>query len=486
MNRRGSIARPLALLALVASAWTAPAGVGGGGIAMPGAPDRPRPAAPEPATPATPATPFAPAAPRSSGPVAAGPVRLLLQLQDGSMLGGAPAEAGPVFDSTLGTVQPAWADVAELVLSDASGGDTIRLRSGDQARGDLRSTLIGVTSVLGRARISTTRIRRVDVGSASAAGGLPSGPRDGLVLYYAFDSDERERITDLSGRENHGRLIGSARFVRLGRIGGAFEFTGGNRIVQQGFYARHFATRHTGTFAFWVNQSDPGSQPQAMVANSTGSEHFEIRRDGGLRWEHGHQDLRTDGGLVRPGEWHHIAGVLDLNGTCQLYVDGQPAAQGHLGAIYQGAARDLELGVYNDQSEFNYHGLMDELRIYDRALDSSEVRDLCTVRPAPAAGAAPAAAAPLRIEASLKDSTVVKGTASWTTLPLRSASFGSIELPWRRVVEVRAGADGAEVLLDSGDLFKGELAFQRALLDSSLGRVALTPETIQRLRVLRE
>ena len=475
--------RRLAALLFLAAACAARAGVGGGGMVMPGAPERPRPASPEPA-PTT--TSPAPAAARPAAPMAPDATRIVLQLRDGSVLGGAPAEAGPVFDSSLGTVQPAWPEVAELVLSDTPGGDTIRLRSGDQARGDLRSTLIGVTSVLGRARIATTRIRRVDVGAASA--GAAAGPRDGLVLYYPFDTDERERITDLSGAENHGRLIGSPRFVRLGRIGGAFEFTGGNRIVQQGFYARHFASRRTGTFAFWLNQVDPGAQPQAMVANSTGSEHFELRRDGGVRWEHGHQDIRTDAGLVRPGEWHHIAGVLDLNGTCVLYVDGQPAARGQLGSINPGAARDLELGVYNDQSEYNFHGLLDELRIYDRALSASEVRDLCAVRPPAAAGARPAAAGPLRIEASLKDSTVVRGTATWTTLPLRSASFGSIELPWNRVLEVRVGAgpDEVEVSLDSGDLFKGALAFQRAMLDSSLGRVTLSPENLRRLRVLRD
>lgn len=479
MNKPGGYTRLLAALLLASSPLAVPTlgAVGGGGFAMPGAPPQPAPAAP----------PAAPGAGRTSSgtitPLGAGPatIRLTFTMNDGTRFGGTPAESGPIFDSALGQVQPTWRDVAFLELSDAPGGDQLRLRNGDQARGDLRSTLIGVTSVLGRARVSTTKIRRVDVGS----GAIAPAVRKGLLLYYSFDQEEREQITDQSGRENHARMIGGARFVRPGKVGGAYEFTGANRIEHADFYQRHFTRRRQGTFAFWLMPKESGHSEQFVLANSGVSEHFGLTREGGIRWEHGHLDMSTRPGVCQAGDWHHIAGVLDLDGESTLYLDGKPVARGRLGPISLGGALDLQIGaVERMPSASSFRGWVDEVRIYEVALGEQDIRDLATIR---APTASPTAAGPLTLAAELADQTRVRGTAAWTVLPLRGTIFGDLELPWSRVVEVTNHAmAGAEVTLDSGDTFRGTLGFQKATLDSSLGRVTLTTENLKSLRVLRD
>lgn len=476
------------LLAAIWGAGTAvEAAVGGGGFAMPGGPTAPT-------LPG--ATPTAQPAVAAGGNPAAPWLRL--ELTDGTLLGGAPAEAGPVFDSSLGTVQPAWKDVDSLQLTDAPGGDAIRLRSGDLARGDLRTTLIGVTSVIGRARIATTKIKSVTVG---AAGGAAPEIVDGLVLYMPFDADERNRVADRSPAGNDGRLV-AGRIIRPGRIGGALECDGAQTQVQIMPSASISPQRLT--LAIWCKTKREISRTQHMLL---------VRQPHGMAGgyalgfepdENGDSVLtfkvmtrmRSPGYYYcrfrerfQSGAWYHVAATYDGKRQ-RLYVNGELKASNPVDLEITYDPIQLHIGAQRDVQPTGYwDGWLDEARVYNRALDESEIRRLALMGggPVATASAAPAGATPLRLEVRLNDETVVRGTAAWTLLPLTSATLGKLELPWARVAEVSQHAmQGATVTLDSGDILTGELGFQKATLDSSLGRVTVLRENLKTLRVLRE
>jgi len=90
-------------------------------------------------------------------------------------------------------------------------------------------------------------------------------------------------------------------------------------------------------------------------------------------------------------EWHHLAGVYDASaGRLALYVDGtEVAAQPVSGSLQPAAARDFVIGLNRDpvwnvggsemhaeafaQSVFGIEGLIDEVRLYDRAISATEV-----------------------------------------------------------------------------------------------------------------
>ena len=449
-----------------------------------------------PATPALPGVqPAAPAAGAGANPAAAW---LRLELEDGTVLGGAPVETGPVFDSSLGTVQPTWKDVESLQLNDAPGGDTIRLRSGDQARGDLRTTLIGVTSVIGRARIATTKIKQVTTGGA---GGAAPEIEDGLVLYLPFDADERTRVADRSPAGNDGRLV-AGRTVRPGRVGGALECDGAQTQVV--ILPSASISPQRLTLAIWCKPAREISRTQHMLI---------VRQPHGMAGGYAlgfEPDENGDSLLTfkvmtrmrspgynycrfrerfQSGAWYHVAATYDGKRQ-RLYVNGELKASNPVDVEITYDQIQLHIGAQRDAQPTGYwDGLLDEVRIYQRALEESEIRRLALAGggSATASGAAPAGGAPLRLEVRMNDETVVRGTAAWTILPLTSLTLGKLELPWARVAEVRQHAmQGATVTLDSGDVLTGELGFQKATLDSSLGRVTVLRENLKTLRVLRE
>jgi hypothetical protein len=84
--------------------------------------------------------------------------------------------------------------------------------------------------------------------------------------------------------------------------------------------------------------------------------------------------------LPMAGAWHHLAGTYD-GASVKLYVDGQlvAAEYGTTGAI-RTTADDLFIGSRGPGTAFSagdyFHGVLDEVAIYNRALNATEVGSL--------------------------------------------------------------------------------------------------------------
>jgi hypothetical protein len=85
------------------------------------------------------------------------------------------------------------------------------------------------------------------------------------------------------------------------------------------------------------------------------------------------------------GEWHYIAYTYDQK-THKLYVDGAMKASSTVGTM-AGQYRMLELGRWYggyptpgaSPNQF-FQGSVDDVRVYNRALEESEVRDLVRIK----------------------------------------------------------------------------------------------------------
>jgi outer membrane protein assembly factor BamB len=82
------------------------------------------------------------------------------------------------------------------------------------------------------------------------------------------------------------------------------------------------------------------------------------------------------------GKWAHLAGVLTSGKELQIYVDGNLAASTAVaGLIAADPQEAMEIGADEEstvgdyESPFGFNGLIDELRVYHRALGSTEIKN---------------------------------------------------------------------------------------------------------------
>jgi hypothetical protein len=87
---------------------------------------------------------------------------------------------------------------------------------------------------------------------------------------------------------------------------------------------------------------------------------------------------------IADNQWHHIAAVLNSDETptvdeIQIYVDGQlqAAAANNTQHINTSDSERVYLGVLDTGTLQNYfRGLLDDVRIYNRALTAEEIAAL--------------------------------------------------------------------------------------------------------------
>lgn len=80
---------------------------------------------------------------------------------------------------------------------------------------------------------------------------------------------------------------------------------------------------------------------------------------------------------ISTGVWHHVAAVYD-GATIKVYLDG--ALDGSVSTVFSptNGAASLKLGARGDDANTRLNGLIDEVKIFNRALSGSEIQTLAT------------------------------------------------------------------------------------------------------------
>jgi len=82
------------------------------------------------------------------------------------------------------------------------------------------------------------------------------------------------------------------------------------------------------------------------------------------------------------GEWHHFAFVLNaVSGWSEIYLDGQSLGTGFLTFNGPISAEPLRIGQIVGAGDQSFEGVLDEIRIYDRALTPQEIGELAKLPP---------------------------------------------------------------------------------------------------------
>jgi hypothetical protein len=199
----------------------------------------------------------------------------------------------------------------------------------------------------------------------------------GLVGYWSFDEGNGTTAYDASGYANSGTLAGGTQWT-TGKVGSGLSFDGVDDYVGVGNVAS-LDTLQQYTFEAWVNIPVVTSGNDRLMDKGTGNILYVWGVDGTIhayRTRAGGEMIYGTNEVVSAGKWHHIVWVLSSTGDtpCVIYLDGLPCtysvATPASGAFNSDSASDFILGGF----AYRFSGLMDEVRIYNRALSAEEVR----------------------------------------------------------------------------------------------------------------
>jgi hypothetical protein len=184
-------------------------------------------------------------------------------------------------------------------------------------------------------------------------------------------------LLDSSGNNYHGTPTGTT--STEGIIGRARSFNGSTDYIQITQGSSLLPTNIT--VSMWIYPTSWTHQTHtALITSRTTTNNglmFFILSQGNLHfdWGNGSSSNRWNTGYQPPlNEWTHITFSRDSNGR-YLFVNGllensTPSAGGH-----PPADTFLRLGSDAMSNQYNYQGIIDDVRIYDQALSQSEIME---------------------------------------------------------------------------------------------------------------
>ncbi len=204
----------------------------------------------------------------------------------------------------------------------------------------------------------------------------------GLVGYWKmneyFWNGTAGEVIDSSGNNNHGTAKNGANTVASGKIGRCGYFDGNNDYVDVGSVSSLDVNKVTVMAWVNVNLYHGGKILCKSPQNSTNIDFvFSIGTDAKAYFRH--YDGSSWHGVgsndrMYSDHWYHIAGTFD--GTSwKIYIDGEVnGVTNDEVALSTGGA--LEIGRYYHSTPRQYFdGLIDEVKIYNRALSGEEIKE---------------------------------------------------------------------------------------------------------------
>lgn len=218
--------------------------------------------------------------------------------------------------------------------------------------------------------------------------------KEGLVAYYPFNGN----TNDASGNNLNGTAFGSINYStdRKSQAGKALELTAGNNFVNVAddpklhlksamtIYLEFYPTSLTPAALVSRRNLNAGYQAFLFKMYDKRPMNFDVIRkdkcsESNLLSDWSFCESSADANIL-VNAWNYAAAVFD--GTSQkIYLNGklignQSIDFGEMGACSPG---DLRIGQWWNSDPFLFKGKIDEVRIYDRALTSTEIDRINTL-----------------------------------------------------------------------------------------------------------
>lgn len=217
---------------------------------------------------------------------------------------------------------------------------------------------------------------------AGAAAPVRGSVEDGLVVCFKLDDNDGAIALDSSGNDRHGTLIGTGLTWVKGRNGGALRSRGLDRTARLEFSTAGMSAAG-GTASLWAYLANPQPSRTRYLFGHTSERQFANRIElymdpGGTLLNIGFGDAHVTAMNVMElnlETWCHLAMTWN-QGTYVLYFNGVAVKIGS----YSGLSYIYPIANFaNDGTSTpggGFAGMLDEARVYDRALAAVEIQEL--------------------------------------------------------------------------------------------------------------
>jgi hypothetical protein len=232
---------------------------------------------------------------------------------------------------------------------------------------------------------------------------LPANQETGImvnsssnILNLHFNEAKGIKTYDSSGYGNNGTYYGETfndgnsyygstptdLHTTLGKYGNALQFDGINDYVRVSNSPSLNPTNEM-TVSAWINPSQfqtNSSSNQIVAKLNWGSSQGFFLREGyqnnsqptfyvgnGISWQ------AATAGYIAPSGWYYVTGTVKSNDKIRIYINGTlKDTENFVGNIIQSSG-DIFIGRETSSSSYTFNGTIDEVRIWSRALNSTEI-----------------------------------------------------------------------------------------------------------------
>ncbi|MFC1658220.1 LamG domain-containing protein [Candidatus Omnitrophota bacterium] len=204
------------------------------------------------------------------------------------------------------------------------------------------------------------------------AGSKGTGP----VAYWNFDEPGGTTAYDRSGNGNNGSLepvtggsntTESQMWTPQGKFGGALEFDGTDDYVDAGTSATLRPANFT--YAAWIKRGTEDTSEDHVISNSMNRQFYVLDRT--IQFQPGLGANIEGTTILQQGVWYHVA--FTYNGTnAIIYVNGK-AEDNDVISVGAGSGTFFIGKCWDTHYVHNFNGLIDEVKVYNRALSPDEI-----------------------------------------------------------------------------------------------------------------
>lgn len=315
-----------------------------------------------------------------------------LDLFDGSRVVGISSIDSVPIQTPYAKVDVAFAHILTIRTAEDHETASIDLRNGDHLTGFIDHKLLTLETRSGKISLGFQDFRELRL--LPPGGALPDSLSSALVLYYAFDHERGAKVTDWS-RNAHGGAVHGATWTPNGKVGGAYGFDGHDDVITVDTFSTDLDDVTVSAWVKPISFDGDGACLNEIVDTWVGGGDTPFRLSiqnnhalGTLAWmyQNGSAEVSVLHQNLPANVWTHVAGVRRKTRESYelaIYINGLHSNRTTSPAIpTKHASQELAIGARtkNPGDDERFHGSIDEVLIFNRALSEAEVKQIYDVQ----------------------------------------------------------------------------------------------------------